>query len=100
MTEPRSPFHLPANLPMRLTIITSDGVSQYTQGDQTLFDEISRHPGRTVDGSAYTRGSFDAALIAQGFPAECVTWVCAEHHRHCTRIDTEHTQHTCIWCDV
>lgn len=39
----------------------------------------------------------DNKLIASGLPEECVTWVCPEHHRHCTLIGTDHTNHECYW---
>lgn len=42
--------------------------------------------------------AIDAALIAEGHDPACVTWTCEEHKRHCTLIDTEHTQHACYWC--
>ena len=38
-------------------------------------------------------------LIADGYPVQCVTWVCDQHHRHCTHLGTDHTKHECIWCD-
>jgi hypothetical protein len=42
----------------------------------------------------------DAALIEAGHDPECVQWVCANHHRHCVRINTPHAEHTCYWCDA
>jgi hypothetical protein len=53
-----------------------------------------------VDGHAETLTKrIDLALIAQGYPEECVTWVCDGHRRHCNRIGTDHEVHACFWCD-
>lgn len=42
--------------------------------------------------------AIDSALIADGHDPECVTYICPTHHRHCTRITTEHTVHACWFC--
>lgn len=45
-------------------------------------------------------GPSDQAMLDLGHPRECVTWVCAEHRRHCTHLGTEHTEHECYFCHL
>jgi hypothetical protein len=56
------------------------------------------------DGIPDTRDSLAARinrqLIADGYRADCVEWVCKEHLRHCTRIAVEHERHACFWCVI
>lgn len=57
-------------------------------------------PALTMTAPALTLTErIDAALIAVGYDPACVRWVCEEHRRHCHRIETEHVEHACYWCD-
>lgn len=38
------------------------------------------------------------ALIAQGWPPECVDFACPLHRRGCCRLGTDHELHECYWC--